>query len=62
MTPDEIVAWIRETRGIQVSPDSARRIGGLLAAGRGTLAELSDDSLFDAEPAQMVVALQGTKR
>lgn len=62
MTPDEIIAWIQETRGIQVSSDSARRIGDLLAAGLGTLAELTDDSLFDAEPAQMVVMLQGTKR
>ena len=58
MTADEVIAWVQETRGITVSPDSARRIAGLLAAGRAALDLLTDDSLFDAEPAQMVVALK----
>jgi hypothetical protein len=58
MTPEQIVAWIKDTRGIALAPDSARRLAGLLASGRTTLDALTDDSLFDAEPAQMAIALK----
>jgi hypothetical protein len=58
MTPEQIIAWIKDTRGITLAPDSARRLAGLLASGRTTLDALSDDSLFDAEPAQMAIALR----
>jgi hypothetical protein len=58
MTPEQIVAWIKDSRGIELTPDSARRLAGLIASGRATLEALGDDSLFDAEPAQMVIALK----
>jgi hypothetical protein len=58
MTADQIVAWIKDTRGITLTPDSAQRLAGLLASGRATLDALADDRLFDAEPAQMVIALR----
>jgi hypothetical protein len=57
MTPDAITALVLETRGIALAPDSARRIAGMLAAQRKTLDALTDETLFDAEPAQMAVAL-----
>ena len=62
MTPEQIIAWIKETRGITLAPDSAARLAGLLAAGRKTLDALADDSLFDAEPAQMTGALKEAGR
>jgi hypothetical protein len=58
MTPEEVAAWVAATRGIQLSPESARRIAGMIRSGRETLDALTDASLFDAEPAQMVVALK----
>ena len=58
MTAEQIVAWIKDTRGITLTADSAQRLAGLIAAGRATLEALSDDSLFDAEPAQMAIALK----
>ena len=62
MTPEQIIAWVAETRGITVSIESATRMAGLLAAGRATLDALTDERLFDAEPAQMVVALKDRSR
>jgi hypothetical protein len=60
MTPEQITAWVLETRGIALAPDSARRIAGMIATARATLDALTDERLFDAEPAQMVVALKDT--
>jgi len=61
MTPEQIIAWVAETRGIAVSLDSAARMAGLLAAGRATLDALTDERLFDAEPAQMTTALKDAR-
>ena len=58
MTPEQITQWILETRGIALEPAAARRMAGMLATGRATLEALADATLFDAEPAQMVVALK----
>jgi len=62
MTAEQIVAWVQATRGITLTADSAARLTGLLASGRKTLDMLTDDSLFDAEPAQMAIALQEAAR
>ena len=61
MTPEQVVAWIKASRNITLTPDAARRIAGGIPAQRATLESLADPALFDAEPAQMVVALQAAK-
>jgi hypothetical protein len=62
MTPEQVIAWIEATRGVTLGLDAAARIAGLLRAGRASLDRLDDATLFDAEPAQFIVALHETRR
>jgi hypothetical protein len=62
MTAEQVIAWVEATRGISLGTASAERIAGQLRAACAGLEALTEASLFDAEPAQFVVAQREARR
>jgi hypothetical protein len=55
---DQMQAWLNEVQGYPGGPETAERAIRATTKTKSSLAQLAPDSMFDTEPAQMVVVLE----